>query len=237
MPIKDMYQGIIRDIMAEHGVEPVASPGYVVMENTGFADAIQYTNWYVAGGGDSVPHYRYKRYMSKLQSHLQNMPVPANRLAHVDIGCGAGLFSWVFLDWAAQQNIEYGRVSLYGIDHCQAMIDIAEIVRTKLLARIANYPHLHYFRDVNDLITQLTSNHQVGTIYIVTFGHVLIQANTPENIRNFARIIAHIVKPNGLRARCQLVIVDAFSGSRPAQLEVAKEALRNSLAEMGVRWG
>ena len=128
-------------------------------------------------------------------------------------------------------------MDLYGLDHCQAMIDIAGMVKDKLSLIIANYPDLRYYRDVDGLLSQLTKSHTTGTDYIVTFGHVLIQAHTPENLRNFARIIAHIVRPIGLGAKCSMVIVDAFSGDRPAQLEAAKKALWDNLAEMGVNKG
>ncbi len=176
--------------MAENGIQSSnpGQPSFEISSNDGLPEVLQYADWYVAGRGDNEPHHRYNRYMSRLRGH----PVPSKRQAHVDIGSGTGLFSWTFLDWAAENGIAFDRLDLYGLDHCQAMIDVAEMARIKLAKIIINYPTMNYCNDVDLLLPKITKNHQYGTDYLVTFGYVLIQANTPQNIHEFARVIAHI---------------------------------------------
>ncbi len=139
------------------------------------------------------------------------------------------------LDWAAENGIAFDRLDLYGLDHCQAMIDVAEMARIKLAKIIINYPTMNYCNDVDLLLPKITKNHQYGTDYLVTFGYVLIQANTPQNIHEFARVIAHIARlPD---SRCQLMAVDAYSGNRPALLAAAKQSLWDQLEQMGISKG
>ncbi len=229
--VRDHYPRVIREIMAEHGVRHFGQPTFAVQANTGFEEVLRYVDWYVAGTGDNVQHYRYDRYMAV----LQNLPLTANRQAHVDVGCGAGLFSWVFLDWATRNGIGHDRIDLYGLDHCQAMLNLAEMARVRLKQVITTVPNAHYCRDVDALLLRLMENHRAGTDYSVTFGHVLIQAHTPHNIREFSRIIAHIVRRDGLNAICRLRVVDAHSGNRPSQLQSALTSLWDSLSEMGIQ--
>lgn len=94
MKIKDRYQEIIRDIMAEYAIRPTSQPGHVVQKDAGFREVLQHTEHYVGGGNDTQPHYRYLRY----RELLNDLEPSGRREAHVDIGCGAGLFSWTFLD-------------------------------------------------------------------------------------------------------------------------------------------
>ena len=229
--IKDHYPRVISEIMAERGVAASGQPNYVVAPDTELPEVLRYTDWYVAGRGDSRSHYRYDRYMSGLQSH----PASERRQAHVDIGCGAGLFSWVFLDWATENSVGYDRVDLYGLDHCQAMLDLAEIARSKLLQYIPNYPSLRFCRDVDSILLQLTEHRREDTDYIITFGHVLIQAHSPENINDFTQIVVHINELKDAHSNLILVPVDAFSGNRPAEFSKAWKLLSDSLEQAGIR--
>ena len=229
--IKDHYRDVIREIMSEHEVRPLpwGRPCYELSPNTDLREVLQYADWYVAGRGDSQPHHRYQRYLVRLRRYRAS----GRRLAHVDIGCGTGLFSWAFLDWATERGITFDSLELYGYDdHCQAMIDVAEMARAKLATTIANFPVMHYYSDADLLLRRLTQTHQNATDYIVTFGYVLIQANSPENIREFASILAHIARlPESNSA---LMTVDAYSGNRSALSAAAKESLWDCLKQMGI---
>lgn len=231
MPIKDMYQGYIREIMAEYGIEPAEfRSDHVVMADTGFAEAIRHTDWYIAGRGDSMPHYRYRRYTEA----LNRVSASSRRESHVDIGCGAGLFSWVFLDWAKRQDLAYNRIDLYGLDHCPDMIRLANMVKNRLAQNIGDYPDLRYYSDIGALLRNLTNNHQANTDYTITFGHVLVQANTQDNIRNFAHIITHILNLINAGCNCALWAIDARS--RSAEFTIAWNSLLGNLSQAGVSY-
>ena len=89
--IRDRYRGVLDQIMAQHRI-PQREPSPVVPAGASFAEVVQNTDWF-CWRNDSPPPYRYRRYREVL-GHL----TPSGRRgAHVDIGCGAGLFSWVFL--------------------------------------------------------------------------------------------------------------------------------------------
>ena len=211
MRIKPRYQRIIRDIMKEYDVGLSSQPGHVVQKDAGFRKVLQYTEHYVGGGNDTQPHYRYRRYRELLNS----LQPSGRREAHVDIGCGAGLFSWTFLDWATAKGVDHDQVDLYGLDHSPAMICLAQEIRTRLMLDIPEYPELHYSHKVKPLLSELTANHQQGTDYTITFGHVLAQAHAPADVKVFTRVILDILKLIDDGSNCFVVAVDALSASIP----------------------
>ena len=203
--LRDHYQQVLSDIVDEQNIQRIQWPNHVVSANTGWVEVVQHTEWYVGGSGDSRAHYRYRRY----RQVMGRLPPGEGREAHVDLGCGAGLFSLVFLDWATEKGVEYDRLDLYGLDHCPAMLQLAQETRNRLLQYVPNYPALHYGGDVDALCNQLRENHREGTDYTITLGHVLVQAHTPDVIQNFTRVISHIVALIGPGRNCALVAVDA----------------------------
>ena len=211
MRIKPRYQCIIRDILKEYDVGPSSQPGHVVQKDAGFREVLQHTEHYVGGGNDTKPHYRYNRY----RELLDDLEPSGRREAHVDIGCGAGLVSWTFLDWATAKGVDHGQVDLYGLDHSPAMIRLAQEIRTKLMPDMPKYPELHYSHKVKPLLRELTGNHQQGTDYSITFGHVLAQAHAPADIKIFTRVILDILKLTDDGSNCFVVAVDARSASIP----------------------
>ena len=211
--IRNLYPGVIQKIMTEYGIESVDNPNHIILSDTGFAEVIQYTEWFTFKG-DSVLFYRYRRY-SEILNYLK---ASDKQVAHVDIGCGAGLFSWVLLDQAKIRGIRYDQVSLYGLDHSHTAVHLAGMIRERLLQNIHDYPDLNYFTDDDALLNKLTESHRIGTDYIITFGHVLVQANATQTIQNFARIIADIVKLMDNQSSCMLIGSDArgYSGIFPS---------------------
>ena len=208
MRIKALYQHVIRDIMEDHDISP-SSRGYLVTKTAGFDEVLQHTDYYIGMGNDEQPNarpdYRYRRYIELLDT----LKPSARREAHVDLGCGAGLFSWVFLDWAAANRLDHGNVELYGLDHCPAMIGLAQEIRARLRPHIPNYPELRYCDNASALLQALTENHRKDTDYTITFGHVLAQAHTPDSIDAFTRVIAHILKLIDAQPSCMVLAVDA----------------------------
>ena len=213
--IKKHYHRVIFSILRDNKIVSVSmrKPDYAVRPNIGFKEAAHYT-----GRHDRPSHYRYNRYMEALRRHVKLGP-DMQRVAHVDIGCGAGPFSWAFLDWATNNEIGYDHVDLYGYDHSTAMIELAALVRMRLMQTtpMSNYPSLHYDVNIQDFLRRLKMAWHPNTNYIVTFGHVLAQSytNSPSSIeRDFVRIIENIIRLKGVGARCEIVAVDAKGWSR-----------------------
>ena len=210
MRVKEQYQGIIRDIMKERNIKPLhSSPTYVVGTNTRFAEAVQHTDRYVGKGHDdqpgNSPHYRYNRY----EAILRCLPIFEKRIVHVDIGCGAGLFSWALLDWATKNGVGRDRVEQYGYDHSSSMLKLAAMIRDELTQSIEDYPDAHDYYDIDPLLEQLSDDRRKDMDYIITFGHVLVQAQSRSAIASFTRIIGHVVGLMGPQSKCALVAVDA----------------------------
>ena len=226
--LRDYYQQVLQGIIDEQGIDRVEWPDHVVPANTEWVEVVQHTEWYVGGSADSREHYRYRRYMEVMGGFTPG----DGRVALADLGCGAGLFSWVFLDWATRRGVGYHRLSLYGLDHCPAMLRLALEARQRLLQHVPDYPELHCRDDVEALCNQLTENHRQGTDYIVTLGHVLVQAHTPDAIQNFTRVIGHVMELIEPGRNCALVAVDA-SRERDAFAE-GWTALLDSLARANI---
>ena len=224
--IRDLYQGVIRQVMEERGIDP-DHRGYVVEADAGFTEVIQHTNWYL-DRGDQEQYYRYRRY----REVLELIPIGGRRLVHVDIGCGAGLFSWVLLDLAREKGIALDRVDLYGLDHNPEMINLAQAVRARLIHHIANYPALRYVHIVDDLLRELNEYRLADTDCIVTFGHVLVQANTPQNQENFTRILVRIRGLLNDQRNCFAVGVDARNYTE--EFAEGWQALLNGIGRAGI---
>ena len=208
--VMHLYPGAIRQIMQEHHVQASQNPGHIVGATAGFTEVVQHTFHYLIDPDHNRnPHYRYALY----RDILKPIEPSGRREAHIDIGCGAGLFSWAFLDWAKTNGLPYDSVVLYGLDHSEEMINLAHLVRDKLVQNIANYPDLHYTYDVSMFLRDLTENHRMTTDYTITFGHVLAQAHSDSAILNFAKVINHILGLLDDQSRCFLIAVDARNWS------------------------
>lgn len=235
--IGELYCQVLRAIMREHNIEcPPTRPGHVIPAHASFQQVVQYTyDWYCVQRGTDSYQYRDRRYRQALAS----TEALGGRTAHIDIGCGAGLFSWVLLDWANDNGLPYGQIDLYGLDHSQEMINLAYAMRHGLAAHIADYPQLHYTHEVDVLLQDLTNGHHAGTDYIVTFGHVLVQIQRPGHIRDsedviqdFTQVISHILHLTNGTGRCDLLAVDAHGDAET--LETSWNALLSNLEQSGV---
>ena len=230
-PIRELYTGVLRGIMAEHGINH-RQVDYRLRADATFEEVVQYT--YAYRGYQWSAHYRYDR----CHEVLRQVPIPGQRLAHVDIGCGAGMFSWALLDWARENGLAYDHIDLYGLDHSSQMLRLAHQMRQGLSRNIANYPALRYNHDSNSLMEVISENHQVGMRYVVTFGHVLVQTSQDRNaVLNFTRVIGHVVGLLAGQDGCHVVAVDTHSRRRrgPGQFANAWNSLLRALTAAGIQ--
>lgn len=223
--IRSHYRGAMREIMSDYEIgEPLQRPSHEVLAYTDFREVVQNTAWYLVGVDEDEiqsttplyrhPHYRYDRYIEALRDLdplRPNKHIGTGRVAHIDIGCGSGLFSWVFLDWAIENGVGYDRIKLYGYDHNSEMIHLAVEVRNRLMEIIPNYPSLHYDYDIDTFRRRLLMTHHPDTDYIVTFGYVLAQTYiwSRSSIEDFARVIGTISELRSDEPICELIAVDS----------------------------
>ncbi len=228
--LMDYYQPVLNEIVDDHGIQRVEGPGHIVSAHSEWVEVCQHTQWFVGGSADSKPHYRFRRY----REMIRDFTASQGREALVDIGCGAGLFSWVFLDWATQQNLGYERIDLYGLDHCPAMLRLALEARQRLLQYLPDYPAFNCSDDVDALCNLLTENHQADTEYTITLGHVLVQAHSHDDIQNFTRVITQVMELLEPGRNCALVAVDA--DSQRSALAEGWEALLGNLEAVNIHY-
>lgn len=243
--VKAHYQDAIQDIMSEYDIDMPQKPDYEIEKDTGFADAVRYTEYYIGktqdDRPDNQPHYRYSRYLGVLLNSLQKFSTPERRIAHVDIGCGAGLFSWAFLDWATENKIGFDSLGLYGYDHCSAMIRLSEEIRDKLAIHITGYPDIYYCDRVDELSTLLSETYRENTDYIITFGYVLVQAHTSREIKKFTKAIHSVAELMDDGTDCMLVADDSNrwrnddSGRRVYEFQEGWNSLLESLEQIGIQ--
>ena len=228
--IKDHYDDIIVSIMQEGNVPmlPRGARDHIVPADATFQEVAQHTEAFVGRRLNNALDYRYNRYYNSLPKLN-----PKRKVAHLDIGCGAGLFSWVITDRATSLGFAHDNIMLHGLDHCPAMIGLALTIRDHLIQLLPTYPCLHYEVAPNLLVQSLTARHQPGTDYIITFGHALVQAHGQTNIHTFTQVISHALSlPNDQDATYTLIAVDAHS--RDSDLSVAWSDLLLSLGQASV---
>ena len=238
MLIKDKYQIVLREIMQDHSISPIRPWfGHEVPSDATFKDVVRYTDYYAGKGNDELPkhtsHYRYDRYLKSLQP-LSEYSFK-ERKAHVDLGCGAGPFSWAFLDWASELEIGFEHICLFGLDHSEAMIRLAQEIRNRLRQTSPTYPILDYHHDVRSLLDAMIEDHQVGTDYIVTFGYLLAQAHAHEVISQFVDIILHVIAMIANKSDCFVVAVDTTT-KMPHAFREGWESLLNVLRNCGAHY-
>ena len=239
--IWDLYYGVLDRVMADHNIEP-QRVHHVVGPDADFPEVVQHTDWFLRRNGMQFDnyreHYRYDRYDGALGLVWNMRPGggSSHRKTHVDIGCGAGLFSWVFLDRARISEPQYDHVESYGLDHSPQMLRLAREMREVLTQYIPDDLNslLRYTDDADVLLEGLTRNHHPDTDYTVTFGHVLVQAHTTDAILNFIRVITHILRLLDAQSNCVLIAVDARG--RSDELTLGWNLLLENLAGAGVRY-
>ncbi len=226
MQIRDRYIDAFNRIRRRHGE---ACSGYEIRANCSLREAIDYTRRYIVENDQS--HYRYDYYQREFDRFLRHMVFDdkINKILHLDIGCGPGLFTWVMRDYLLSQH---GRkddsVDFIGYDHAENMIRLSNLF-LKNFPIAYKYNWCGYFK-IRSLEKFLRYKKSPTCDVFVTFGHVLIQNRLNiEAMWQFSRIIAHLFPWNS----CHLIAVDAHSQGRPEEFRDACGRLRNALSGRG----
>ena len=232
MSIREAYVSAIREVMAERGVEGAETqPSPAVPYGASLADALQYTDWYATKRGNEEEHYRFGRYYNAIEKSLRET---GHKWAHIDVGCGAGLFWWAFLDWAAEHGVERSGITLYGYDACREMVRLAWMLRAKLGRTVPDYPDLRYASDSGLFIRKLAGG-PIDANCLMTFGYVLAGNHSDDDIGVFQRIAATTVNSVLHGRSVYLLASDATSGKNLGQLEDGWRKLLSALQAGGAR--
>ena len=229
MTLREHYVKAIRGVMAEHGVQsPTQRPTHAIRSDATFEEVLRYTDWYLTATGNDTEHYRFDRYLKAIDQALTD---GKGRWIHIDIGCGAGPFSWAFMDWAAKHGLALADLSLYGYDPSQQMIRLAWMLRAKLSSAVPGYPDLRYESNYTTFVRKLT-NIRSQTNCLVTMGHVLAGNHDGEDIRTYTRIIEEITTSS---TNVRLLASDATSDANRNLFDSGFEKLLASLSDKGLR--
>ena len=203
------YQTAVEHILQQDGLQPVDNANPVVPNSATWKEALQHTEFFIGRLHDRYAHYRYRRYLEMLSVY---QPAGA-RVALVDLGCGAGAFSWAFLDWASWTERPFDSINLYGYDHCPAMLLLAERVRNYILSYVPGYPPFRSSSTTEGLCDLLTKNHTPETSYLITLGHVLVQSHSETDLQQYSGVINHVVSLPNRVLNVDLLAVDAQSAT------------------------
>ena len=154
----------------------------------------------------------------------------STRVVVADIGCGPGIFGWVFHDYfRSSANVD---VKLFAVDRCPNMVHLAEALWERMDTRWDLRVHSDWLRIRSDFSNTLRSSGRESAV-IVTLGHLLVQiVNDQSSINDVARTLADCVSlasaslPCG---RCLVIAADAFGGTRRERFERAWERLQVTL--------
>ena len=237
---KDYYIQTIREIMdATQIEESVRQPEYEIPDKATFETVVQYTEWFIAGGESrgnthNRRHYRYDRYLTALNASGLSSRMTHRRMVHVDIGCGPGLFSWAFLDWAREQQISYSNIALYGYDHSEQMVALAHQICGKLRVAVGGYPRFSYSHDRDDFLAKLGVPHDGREDYVITLGHVLAGNQEYRDILEFVFIIEHVMRLQPSSKPLTVIVCDAVSERYRRYFEQGWDKLLQALRERGL---
>ena len=227
MQIKNHYIEGFNKISEKHGE---VSCSHVIPRNISLERALGYTNEYIIKPKPEE-HFRYNYYREILDIALKRVGFnPAsNRITHLDLGCGPGLFSWVVQDYMlSMYGKNHSDIELIGYDHAKNIIRLAELFQKYLPVE---YNLEAYFK-IDEIQNMLKSRDFSDSDTVITFGHVLIQIKgNSEALQNFAEIVKNLFPSNS----CIVVAVDAYSSNdRRLDFRNACKELWASLAEVGV---
>ena len=178
-----------------------------------------------------MEHYRFDRYFNAIDQVLANRD---GRCIHIDIGCGAGPFSWAFMDWATEHGIASTDLTLYGYDPSQEMIRLAWMLRAKLRSVVPDYPDLQYDSNYTSFVRRL-ANVRSHAKCLITFGHVLAGNHDSEAISTFTRIIERVTRLTDYLSEVWLLASDATSDRHRDSFESGWSTLLLALQGSGVQ--
>ena len=222
MLIRDRYVSVIDRMASRFGRE---SGDHVILRDATLSRCIDYAARYLYEG-DTIEHYRYKRYMRALEDLVRDYGGrrKTSTIVHVDVGCGPGLFSWVVHDYFRDREPEIA-IELYAYDQSPAMVGLADLIWREFETGV----HLGATSDLDELISQVMQGGPPADV-IVSFGHVLVQTSDQEDtIDNFADILSCIRLDSNL-----IVAVDAQKDPAIQRFHRSIDRLVETLATHGV---
>ena len=224
MLIRDRYVDVIDRMASRFGRE---SGDHVIPRDATLARCIDYSARYLYER-DTVEHYRYKRYMQALEDLLRDYGGhrKTSTIAHVDVGCGPGLFSWVVHDYFRHQEPGTG-IELHAYDHSPTMVELAGLIWREFETGF----YLGATSDLDELTSQVMQGGPPADV-IVSFGHVLVQTSGQENaVGSFADILSCILLDSNL-----VVAVDAQSDPAIQKFHLSIDRLIEALADHGLEF-
>ena len=178
---------------------------HVIPGNVSLQSAIGYTNEFIVESEQK--HFRYDYYQKELGKAMTGFgfnPLE-NRITHLDLGCGPGLFSWVVQDYlCSRYKMDPDDIELIGYDYAKNMIHLANLFHEVLPVEY-NFEGYHEFERIRRMLKFTDFS---DSDCIITFGHVLIQIkDDPGALRDFVELIQHLFPVHS----CILVAVDAYA--------------------------
>ena len=238
--IRNCYIQAVHDIMNKHRISAARSrPDYNIPIGATFTSVVQYMEWYIAGGEprsnpQSKLHYRYDRYLGALNASGLSSRINHRGIVHFDIGCGPGLFSWAFLDWAREHKISHSDIALYGYDHSQQMVELAHQMRDKLKVAVGGYPAFFYSYSRNMFLEKLEVPYDEKVDCVVTLGHVLAGNHDDRDILEFGIIIQQVMQSQHSSTPLTVIECDAVSEKHRSDFEQGWGKLLQALRERGL---
>ncbi len=226
MQIRKHYIESFNKIKSKHGL--VIPNTYIVHSDDPLPKVVGYTSKFIVDDGEE--HYRYDYYRDILGRALTHYGInqAKNKIIHLDLGCGPGLFSWVVQDYLVSKHaVDPGDIDIIGYDHAKNMIKLANLFRKHLPVEF----NFEGYSGLNKIQNILKTRDFSDCDCIITFGYVLIQLHgAMEAMHNFAKIIKRLFPVNS----CILVAVDAFSGNRPQCFRNACDELFAALSDTDI---
>ena len=221
--IRGKYVEIIQAI-AKTYQRAYSESAHLIPADATFAQCLGYTLKYIVGKESDRPHYRYDIYRDALREAPVNLETD-ERLVHVDVGCGPGLFTWVVRDhFRAYPQIA---LELHGYDHSPKMAELANSIWRRLEEETPYSCHHH----LEDLFSAAMSVRPSTGSVLVTFGHVLVQTIDDDLAVND---FSSIVETFATLGDCRMLAVDARSGSRREAFRKACENLAGAIEQRGM---
>lgn len=205
------------------------SRNHIIPKNASIEEVIGYTRRFIVESGEE--HFRYDYYRDILAKALTRFRFNAtkNKIAHLDLGCGPGLFSWVVQDYLlSKYKMKPGNIDLIGYDHAKKMIRLAKLFKEYLPVE---YNFEGYF-ELDKILNLLESRDFSDYDCIITFGHVLIQVgDNTEALQDFVELVQNLFPSNS----CILLAVDAYANETKRQdFRSACKKLMVALSNAGV---
>ena len=189
-------------------------------------------------------HFRYDRYLGMLKycsGQLGSLGKNKKRMrdrtvVHVDLGTGPGVFHWAMHD-CFEQHFSPGhqpQLVLLGYDRCPNMLELAKRIWKKF--DLEYQPT--YFSDAERLV-EAVGDISSDARLVVTFGHVLIQANRTvfkSEIPELARLCGEL---SNSKRKMDIIAVDAYAYDYKNQFNRAVSKFIRKLNESSDqgKWG